>query len=80
MSDAYGKAIVTYPPENGIVWKLEDAKPVEPKENEVCVKIVASGICHSDLVLSHMPPEYGLYPMVLGHEGAVKFDKFSSSR
>jgi S-(hydroxymethyl)glutathione dehydrogenase/alcohol dehydrogenase len=44
-----------------------DLKP--PREDEVVVKVVASGVCHSDLSVVKMviplPP-----PIVLGHEGA----------
>jgi S-(hydroxymethyl)glutathione dehydrogenase/alcohol dehydrogenase len=40
-----------------------------PREDEVLVKVVASGVCHSDLSVVHakipIPP-----PCVLGHEGA----------
>ena len=41
-----------------------------PKEGEVLVRIVASGVCHTDAyTLSGQDPE-GLFPAVLGHEGA----------
>lgn len=41
-----------------------------PKEGEVLVEIVASGVCHTDAyTLSGADPE-GLFPTVLGHEGA----------
>jgi aryl-alcohol dehydrogenase len=40
-----------------------------PRENEVLIKIVASGICHTDLVCKHQHLPVPL-PMVLGHEGA----------
>ena len=40
-----------------------------PREDEVVVKVAASGVCHSDLSVQQMklpmPP-----PVVLGHEGA----------
>jgi S-(hydroxymethyl)glutathione dehydrogenase/alcohol dehydrogenase len=40
-----------------------------PKESEVLVRMVASGVCHSDLHVAHgiHPTEL---PVVLGHEGA----------
>jgi D-arabinose 1-dehydrogenase-like Zn-dependent alcohol dehydrogenase len=65
------KAIVTYPPQDGLVWKLEDVVVREPGDTEVQVRIIASGICHSDLVCSMMPPERAQYPIVLGHEGTL---------
>jgi len=41
-----------------------------PKEDEVLVEIKASGVCHTDAyTLSGADPE-GLFPTVLGHEGA----------
>jgi len=57
---------------------FEKAKPLEiveldlegPKEGEVLVEIKATGICHTDdFTLSGRDPE-GLFPAVLGHEGA----------
>lgn len=41
-----------------------------PKANEVLVRLVASGICHTDAyTLSGADPE-GIFPVILGHEGA----------
>ena len=57
---------------------LEKAKPLEimevdlegPKAGEVLVEIKATGICHTDeFTLSGADPE-GLFPAILGHEGA----------
>ena len=40
-----------------------------PKEGEVLVRIVATGVCHTDAyTLSGADPE-GLFPSILGHEG-----------
>lgn len=40
-----------------------------PKEGEVLVQIIATGVCHTDAyTLSGADPE-GLFPSVLGHEG-----------
>lgn len=50
-------------------------KPLEidvapPKKGEVLIKITHSGVCHTDaFTLSGDDPE-GLFPVVLGHEGA----------
>jgi S-(hydroxymethyl)glutathione dehydrogenase / alcohol dehydrogenase len=42
----------------------------DPKEGEVLVEIKATGICHTDeFTLSGADPE-GLFPAILGHEGA----------
>ncbi len=57
---------------------FEAGKPLEvsdvdlegPKEGEVLVEIMATGICHTDeFTLSGADPE-GLFPAILGHEGA----------
>ncbi|MGI4940735.1 MAG: aldehyde dehydrogenase family protein [Janthinobacterium lividum] len=47
---------------------LETAELDEPQAGEILVRIVATGICHTDLtVLDHAPLPW---PAVLGHEGA----------
>ena len=57
---------------------FESKKPLEvvdidlegPKEGEVLVEIKATGICHTDeFTLSGADPE-GIFPSILGHEGA----------
>ncbi len=57
---------------------FEAGKPLEiaevdlegPREGEVLVEIKATGICHTDeFTLSGADPE-GLFPAILGHEGA----------
>ena len=57
---------------------MEAGKPLEvmevnlegPKQGEVLVEIMATGICHTDeFTLSGDDPE-GLFPAILGHEGA----------
>lgn len=41
-----------------------------PKKGEVLVRIVATGVCHTDAyTLSGVDPE-GIFPVILGHEGA----------
>ena len=40
-----------------------------PKEHEVLVRIIATGVCHTDaFTLSGKDPE-GIFPSILGHEG-----------
>ena len=57
---------------------VEAGKPLEimdvdlegPRSGEVLVEIKATGICHTDeFTLSGDDPE-GLFPAILGHEGA----------
>lgn len=42
----------------------------EPRQNEILVKMVASGLCHSDDHMSTGDMPVGTYPMCCGHEGA----------
>ena len=48
---------------------FEQVSLQSPKEDEVLVKIVATGVCHTDLVCLHQGLPVPL-PIVLGHEGA----------
>ena len=41
-----------------------------PREDEVLVRIVASGICHTDISYIHEWYDARRGPLVLGHEGA----------
>ncbi|ORY10401.1 chaperonin 10-like protein [Clohesyomyces aquaticus] len=73
------KAIVTTPSKDGkLNWNMHNVKLRNPHEDEVLVRVVAVGICHTDIVMSHIPSEYGLYPKVLGHEGAGVVEKVGS--
>ena len=70
-------AIISYPgdPEknHGLKLELQDVT-VTPdlKDDELLVKVVATGICHTDLVVGGLPEAYGgVYPRVLGHEGKL---------
>jgi S-(hydroxymethyl)glutathione dehydrogenase / alcohol dehydrogenase len=48
---------------------IEEVDLAAPKAGEVLVRIVATGVCHTDLfTLSGADPE-GLFPVILGHEG-----------
>src|SRR5207237_8567311 len=50
--------------------KIETVQLDGPKDGEVLVEIKATGICHTDeFTLSGGDPE-GLFPAILGHEGA----------
>jgi S-(hydroxymethyl)glutathione dehydrogenase/alcohol dehydrogenase len=41
-----------------------------PKQGEVLVEIMATGICHTDAYTLDGPDSEGRFPVVLGHEGA----------
>jgi Zn-dependent alcohol dehydrogenase len=57
------------------VW--QDVTLAEPEDNEVLVKIVACGICHTDLCIQNgaFPSPF---PNVAGHEGSGKVEKVGS--
>lgn len=62
------KAAVAF--EAGKPLSIEDVELEGPKDGEVLVEIKATGICHTDhFTLSGADPE-GLFPCILGHEGA----------
>ena len=58
-----------------VAWQADKPLSIEeidlegPKAGEVLVRIVATGVCHTDaFTLSGADPE-GMFPVVLGHEG-----------
>jgi len=62
------KAAVAYAANKPLV--IEEVELEGPKAGEVLVELKATGVCHTDAyTLSGMDPE-GLFPSVLGHEGA----------
>ncbi|MGI6117268.1 MAG: NAD(P)-dependent alcohol dehydrogenase [Bilifractor sp.] len=55
-------------------YRIEEVDLADPKENEVLVKITASGICHTDEVARTQQIPVPL-PAVLGHEGCGVVEK-----
>lgn len=50
---------------------IEEVEVAAPKAGEVLVRVVATGVCHTDaFTLSGDDPE-GLFPAILGHEGGA---------
>jgi len=50
--------------------EIDEVDVMSPKAGEVMVKLAASGVCHTDAyTLSGADPE-GIFPTILGHEGA----------
>ncbi len=61
------RAAVAWGPNQPLVIEEVDVMPPQP--GEVLVRIVASGVCHTDaFTLSGDDPE-GIFPCILGHEG-----------
>ena len=55
--------------EQGGKFGFEEVDLDEPRDDEVLVRVVAAGLCHTDLSLrDSLPPE--MFPRVFGHEGA----------
>jgi len=55
--------------EAGKPLSIEEVQVAPPKAGEVRVKIIATGVCHTDaFTLSGDDPE-GIFPAILGHEG-----------
>src|SRR5690348_6311770 len=66
-SSSSTRALVSNAP--GAPFELENLELDALREGEVLVRVVATGLCHTDLTVgSRFPPEY--FPRVLGHEGA----------
>jgi S-(hydroxymethyl)glutathione dehydrogenase/alcohol dehydrogenase len=62
------RAAIAYEAKKPLV--IEEVDLEGPKANEVLVQLAATGICHTDdFTLSGADPE-GLFPVILGHEGA----------
>ncbi|TEB35383.1 class III ADH enzyme [Coprinellus micaceus] len=72
MSDTAGKTITC---KAAVCWgageplKVEDVEVAPPRAHEVRIRILWTGICHTDeYTRSGKDPE-GLFPVILGHEG-----------
>lgn len=62
------RAAVAFAPNEPL--KIVEIDVAPPQKGEVLVKITHTGVCHTDaFTLSGQDPE-GLFPVVLGHEGA----------
>ena len=62
------KAAIAFEP--GKPLRIETVRLEGPKAGEVLVELKATGLCHTDAyTLSGKDPE-GLFPAILGHEGA----------
>jgi S-(hydroxymethyl)glutathione dehydrogenase/alcohol dehydrogenase len=62
------KAAVSWEPQRPL--EIEEIELEGPKSGEVLVRLAATGVCHTDAyTISGKDPE-GLFPAVMGHEGA----------
>ena len=59
-----------------VAWKAAAPLTIEevhldgPRAGEVLVEIVATGICHTDAYTLEGKDSEGIFPSILGHEGA----------
>ncbi|XP_021705167.1 alcohol dehydrogenase class-3 [Aedes aegypti] len=73
MSDTAGKVISC---KAAVAWEakkplsIETVEVAPPKAGEVRVKITASGVCHTDAYTLDGHDSEGIFPVILGHEGA----------
>lgn len=58
-----------------VAWAAKEPLSIEtiqvapPKAGEVRIKVLATGVCHTDAyTLGGLDPE-GIFPVILGHEG-----------
>lgn len=56
-------------------YKFEEVELAEPKNDEVLVRITASGLCHTD----EFGRTLGMSPIVLGHEGVGIIEKLGEN-
>lgn len=63
-----GRAVILEEPGQPAV--LRDVIIDPPGPNEVLIRIVASGVCHTDLTVKNLNGNGMKFPIVLGHEGA----------
>ncbi|MEW6994878.1 S-(hydroxymethyl)glutathione dehydrogenase/class III alcohol dehydrogenase [Colwelliaceae bacterium MEBiC 14330] len=69
MTDKFikSKAAIAWGPKQPL--SIEEVDVMLPRKGEVLIKVVASGVCHTDsFTLSGEDPE-GIFPVILGHEG-----------
>ncbi len=70
------KAAVVF--EKSAPFSIEKLEITDPRDHEVLVRIVAAGICHTDLAAreQYLPiPPARAFPAVFGHEGAGVVEK-----
>jgi S-(hydroxymethyl)glutathione dehydrogenase/alcohol dehydrogenase len=61
------KAAVAWGPNEKLKIEVVDLAP--PKAGEVLIRVMASGVCHTDAYTLSGADSEGLFPVILGHEG-----------
>ena len=70
MSDTFikSKAAIAWGPKQPL--SIEEVDVMLPRKGEVLIKVIASGVCHTDAYTLDGMDSEGLFPSILGHEGA----------
>ena len=64
------KAIVSHGSLEEGQWRMEDVRLRNLREDELLVDIIATGVCHTDVLFgSEKEGSAVIYPSVKGHEG-----------
>src|SRR5205807_3375068 len=58
---------------------VQELELAEPQAGEVLVRLVACGVCHTDLYTASGADPSGYAPTVLGHEGAGVVERVGES-
>ena len=61
-------------------FEIEELELADPRDDEVLVRMVGAGLCHTDLLSREWPPEMFPGPIVYGHEGAGIVEAVGSGR
>ena len=64
---------------NTAPFSVEDLELEDPRADEVLVRMVSAGMCHTDVLSRALPPEYFQGPSVFGHEGAGVVERVGSA-
>ena len=69
-----------------VAWEAGQPLEIEmvdvegPRDGEVLLRVVATGVCHTDAyTLSGTDPE-GLFPAIMGHEGGAVVEEIGPDR
>ncbi|WP_019795275.1 S-(hydroxymethyl)glutathione dehydrogenase/class III alcohol dehydrogenase [Streptococcus sobrinus] len=62
------RAAVAWAPNESLV--IEEVDLMMPKAHEVLVRLLATGVCHTDAYTLSGQDSEGVFPCILGHEGA----------
>lgn len=69
-NEVSARAIVAHEPLDGqLNWELEQVTLRDLEPTELLIRVVSTGICHTDVIFGTWPKEAIPYPKVLGHEG-----------